>query len=200
MLNILRFFLRENIAREEELGKQGKETEIKKTTSHKSSFIDNGASPMGKNNRKTKNHLKKLNEGDQSSNWVGHPDSHRHERVIRIHNGVDKKIDSGKVESMATGQMDGLVAIPTKQHGHNMMVIVQEDEGFLSKHDEKGIHKLKHLGKIKQEGVKLSIRASKTPLCADGSPPPTLGDGEGDEGEDVERRRRWRRQRERYSK
>eukprot|EP00009_Paramoeba_aestuarina_P009727 CAMPEP_0201537352 /NCGR_PEP_ID=MMETSP0161_2-20130828/64496_1 /ASSEMBLY_ACC=CAM_ASM_000251 /TAXON_ID=180227 /ORGANISM="Neoparamoeba aestuarina, Strain SoJaBio B1-5/56/2" /LENGTH=269 /DNA_ID=CAMNT_0047943583 /DNA_START=222 /DNA_END=1027 /DNA_ORIENTATION=+ len=141
---------------------------------------------MGEDDSNTEYHLGNLNYGNTLCNSGGDFDSHGHNGIIRVHNCVNKEINSSKVESMTSVPLARLITVPTEEHSYNVMVPMQENEGFFPQNDEQGVHKFQSLGKIKKKSIKLGVHTPKTPPGTDRSPPTTFDDRYGDEGEGVD--------------
>ena len=100
----------------------------------------------------TADHLRDLQDGDAEGDERGESDSEAeglgHEEVVGVHEGMHKVVHKGEVAAEADLEGPG---VPAVDHGDDVVVPVQEDDGPLAQHEEERVDELGDLGQAEQE-------------------------------------------------
>lgn len=97
---------------------------------------------MGENGARD-DELEDLKGGDGLRDDTGYANLHRAEEVVRVHEGVDDKVQIDSVSIESGGQW---VGIPGVDHGKNVMVPVEEHQWTLAENEEDGVDEFEEFG------------------------------------------------------
>lgn len=140
------------VAVDEELGEEHgvREVHDEGKVGSKDELVAVGAVESSRrNDPDTDNHLRELERSEEDAP-VG-TNSTGSDGVVEVHEGVDEEVHDGEGPAGAVEVVGDLVRVPAVQGGHDMVVVVEEDQGLLAEDDEDGITELEELGDVEEE-------------------------------------------------
>ena len=94
-------------------------------------------------------HLEQLQGGEE--HVPVEVDASRSESVVEVHERVDEEIHHGEGPAGAVQRARNLVGVPAVDAGHDVVIVVQEDQRLLAQDDEDGVTELEELGDVEEE-------------------------------------------------
>lgn len=123
--------------------------------------VDSG----GRDDVDTDNHLGEL-EGGEEDAPVG-TNTTSSDGIVEVHEGMNEQVHDGEGPAGAVKVVGNLIRVPAVQGGHDMVVVVEEDQRLLAEDDEDGITEFKELGDVEEEDPASGSEAEATGVADD---------------------------------